>query len=311
MSHRRIDFILGDSPPARLDKALARDVPEEANLSRTRLGRLIADGAVTLDGVKVQDPRAKVAEGQAVQITVEEAAESHILPEDIPLSVVFEDDDLIVIDKPAGMVVHPGDGTGEDTLVHALLHHCDEKLSTVGAPERPGIVHRLDKDTSGVMVVAKTDPVHYALVKQFAERETGKEYLALVSGIPREKSGSVTLPIGRHPTIRVKMAVVENGKPAHTDWEIIESFGDLASLIRCRIHTGRTHQIRVHLSSLGHPVLGDETYGFKPARSKIPSPPRVLLHAQKLSFTHPANAELMTVEAPAPVDFSDYLELLK
>ena len=209
------------------------------------------------------------------------------------------------------MVVHPGDGTREDALVHALLHHCDEKLSTVGAPERPGIVHRLDKDTTGVIVVAKTDPVHHALVKQFAERETGKEYLALASDVPREKSGSVTLPIGRHPTIRVKMAVVENGKPAHTDWEIIESFGNLASLIRCRIHTGRTHQIRVHLSSLGHPVVGDETYGFKPARSKIPSPPRVLLHAQKLSFTHPANGELMTVEAPVPEDFSDYLKLLK
>ena len=157
-------------------------------------------------------------------------------------------------------------------------------------------------------MVAKTDPVHHALVKQFAERETGKEYLALASGVPREKSGSVTLPIGRHPTIRVKMAVVENGKPAHTDWEIIESFGDLASLIRCRIHTGRTHQIRVHLSSLGHPVVGDETYGFKPARSKVPSPPRVLTSCSKAKFHSPASGELMTVEAPVPADFSDYLE---
>ena len=148
-------------------------------------------------------------------------------------------------------------------------------------------------------------------MKQFADRETGKEYLALASGVPREKSGIVTLPIGRHPTIRVKMAVVEHGKPAHTDWEIIEKFGDLASLVRCRIHTGRTHQIRVHLSSLGHPIAGDETYGFKPVRSKIPSPPRVLLHARKLSFTHPANSEAMNVEASVPSDFSDYVQLLK
>ena len=184
MSHRRIDFILGDSPPARLDKALARDVPEEANLSRTRLGRLIADGAVTLDGVKVQDPRAKVAEGQVVQITVEEAAESHILPEDIPLSVVFEDDDLIVIDKPAGMVVHPAPGSPSGTLVNALLAHCGDDLSGVGGMKRPGIVHRIDKDTTGLLVVAKSDAAHHGLAAQFEKHTVERYYQPLVYGVP-------------------------------------------------------------------------------------------------------------------------------
>ena len=296
------------STPDRADKILALHYPE---VSRAAIQRFIESGKVRRKNGDKLEPKKKLHPGEVLLVDLSPESIPGLRPVDLPIGILYEDESLVVVDKPSGMVVHPGDGTGEDTLVHALLHHCDEKLSTVGAPERPGIVHRLDKDTSGVMVVAKTDPVHHTLVKQFAERETGKEYLALVSGIPREKSGSVTLPIGRHPTIRVKMAVVKNGKPAHTDWEIIESFGDLASLIRCRIHTGRTHQIRVHLSSLGHPVLGDETYGFKPARSRVPPPPRVLLHARKLSFTHPGSGEPMSVEADWPVDFSDYVELLK
>jgi len=296
------------STPDRADKILALHYPE---VSRAAIQRFIESGKVRRKNGDKLEPKKKLHPGEVLLVDLSPESIPGLRPVDLPIGILYEDESLVVVDKPSGMVVHPGDGTGEDTLVHALLHHCDEKLSTVGAPERPGIVHRLDKDTSGVMVVAKTDPVHHTLVKQFAERETGKEYLALASGIPREKSGSVTLPIGRHPTIRVKMAVVENGKPAHTDWDIIESFGDLASLIRCRIHTGRTHQIRVHLSSLGHPVLGDETYGFKPARSRVPPPPRVLLHARKLSFTHPGSGEPMSVEAHWPVDFSDYVELLK
>ena len=297
-----------ESTPDRADKILALHYPE---VSRSAIQRFIESGKVRRKNGDKLEPKKKLHPGEVLLVDLSPESIPGLRPVDLPIGILYEDESLVVVDKPSGMVVHPGDGTGEDTLVHALLHHCDEKLSTVGAPDRPGIVHRLDKDTSGAIVVAKTDPVHHALVKQFAERETGKEYLALVSGIPREKSGSVTLPIGRHPTIRVKMAVVENGKPAHTDWEIIESFGNLASLIRCRIHTGRTHQIRVHLSSLGHPVLGDETYGFKPARSKVPPPPRVLLHAEKLSFTHPGSGESMTVEVAVPPDFSDYVELLK
>ena len=297
-----------DSTPDRVDKILAAHYPE---VSRVAIQRFIESGKVCRENGDNLEPKKKLHPGEVLLVDLSPEPIPGLRPVDLPIGILYEDESLVVVDKPSGMVVHPGDGTGEDTLVHALLHHCDEKLSTVGAPVRPGIVHRLDKDTSGAIVVAKTDPVHHALVKQFADRETGKEYLALVSGVPREKSGSVTLPIGRHPTIRVKMAVVENGKPAHTDWERVNGFDDLASLLRCRIHTGRTHQIRVHLSSLGHPVVGDETYGFKPPRSKVPSPPRVLLHAQKLSFTHPANGELMTVKAPVPADFSDYVELLK
>ena len=295
------------SSPDRADKILAAHYPE---VSRAAIQRSIESGKVRRKNGDRIEAKKKLQPGEVLLVDLSPKPIPSLRPVDLPIEILYEDESLVVVDKPAGMVVHPGDGTGEDTLVHALLHHCDGKLSSVGAPDRPGIVHRLDKDTSGVMVVAKTDPVHHALVKQFAGRETGKEYLALASGVPREKSGSVTLPIGRHPTIRVKMAVVEKGKHAHTDWEIIESFGDLASLIRCRIHTGRTHQIRVHLSSLGHPIAGDETYGFKPARSKIPSPPRVLLHAQKLCFIHPANSEAMNIEASVPSDFSDYVELL-
>jgi len=296
------------SSPDRADKILAAHYPE---VSRAAIQRFIESGKVRRENGDKLEPKKKLHSSEVLLVDLSPEPIPGLRPVDLPIGILYEDETLVVVDKPSGMVVHPGDGTGEDTLVHALLHHCHGKLSSVGAPERPGIIHRLDKDTSGAIVVAKTDPVHHALVKQFADRQIGKEYLALVSGVPREKSGSVTLPIGRHPTIRVKMAVVQNGKPAHTDWEIIENFGNPASLLRCRIHTGRTHQIRVHLSSLGNPVVGDETYGFKPARSKVPPPPRVLLHAQKLSFTHPANGEPMTVEAHVPADFSDYLELLK
>lgn len=298
-----------DSTPDRVDKILAAHYP---GVSRAVIQRFIECGKVCRKNGGSLEPKKKLHPGEVLLVDLSPEPIPSLRPVDLPIGILYEDESIVVVDKPSGMVVHPGDGTGEDTLVHALLHHCDESLSTVGAPKRPGIVHRLDKDTSGVMVVAKTDSVHHALVKQFAERETGKEYLALALGVPRETTGSITLPIGRHPTIRVKMAVVDNGKSAHTDWEMVDGdFGDLASLLKCRIHTGRTHQIRVHLSSLGHPVVGDETYGFKPARSRIPSPPRVLLHAQKLSFTHPASDALMTVEAPVPVDFSEYLELLK
>lgn len=297
-----------DSTPDRVDKILAAHYPE---VSRVAIQRFIESGKVRRENGDSLEPKKKLHPGEVLLVDLSPEPIPGLRPVDLPIGILYEDESLVVVDKPSGMVVHPGDGTGEDTLVHALLHHCDEKLSTVGAPVRPGIVHRLDKDTSGAIVVAKTDPVHHALVKQFADRETGKEYLALALGVPREKSGSVTLPIGRHPAIRVKMAVVENGKPAHTAWERVNGFGDLASLLRCRIHTGRTHQIRVHLSSLGHPVVGDEKYGFKPARSKIPLPPRVMLHAQKLSFIHPASGESMTMEAPVPGDFSDYVELLK
>ena len=322
MSHRRIDFILGDSPPARLDKALARDVPEEANLSRTRLGRLIADGAVTLDGVKVQDPRAKVAEGQAVQITVEEAAESHILPEDIPLSVVFEDDDLIVIDKPAGMVVHPAPGSPSGTLVNALLAHCGDDLSGVGGMKRPGIVHRIDKDTTGLLVVAKSDAAHHGLAAQFEKHTVERYYQTLVYGVPDAND----------PRLRgVKGASFEAGNilrmttqlARHKTARTVERFGTppVLALLECWLETGRTHQIRVHMSHAGHGLVGDATYGGRRKLAKAALPeataeairafPRQALHAAVLGFAHPVTGENLRFEAPLPADMAALLQLLR
>ncbi len=297
-----------DATPERADKLLAGHFPET---SRAAIRRAIESGKIRRSSGESLEPKNKLNPGDALLIDLSSGPVPILRPVNLPLEILHEDECLVVVNKSPGMVVHPGDGTGEDTLVHALLHHCEGKLSSVGTPARPGIVHRLDKETSGAIVVAKTDPAHHALASQFAERETGKEYLALVEGVPREESGSVTLPIGRHPTVRVKMSVTEHGKPAHTDWEVAESFGDLASLLRCRIHTGRTHQIRVHLASLGHPILGDETYGYKPARVQVPPAPRVLLHAKKLSFTHPGNGQTITCEAPIPQDFIDYIALLQ
>ena len=193
-------------------------------------------------------------------------------------------------------------GTGEDTLVHALLAHCAGGLSGVGGVERPGIVHRLDKETSGVLLVAKTDAAHRVLSEQFAGRHLRKEYLALVSGVPRLKSGVIERSISRHPVHRERMTTGEGGRPARTDWEVVQTFGVEAALLRCRIHSGRTHQIRVHLKSIGHPVLGDKTYGWKPD-PRLPAPPRVMLHAECIAFLHPITARPLELHAPLPDDF--------
>jgi len=226
------------------------------------------------------------------------------------LEVLFEDKHLIVINKPAGMVVHPGVGTGDDTLVHALLAHCAGSLSGIGGVERPGIVHRLDKETTGVLVVAKNDAAHRALADQFATRALQKEYLALVSGSPKGDSGTIDRAIARHPVHRHRMTVGEGGRPSRTDWTVEERFGTKAALVRCRIHTGRTHQIRVHMKSLGHPLLGDATYGWKQA-SGLPKPPRVMLHAEHLGFAHPVNGKTMDIRAPLPVDFKALMTELR
>jgi 23S rRNA pseudouridine1911/1915/1917 synthase len=213
------------------------------------------------------------------------------------------------------MVVHPGAGTREDTLVHALLAHCEGELSGIGGVERPGIVHRLDRETSGVMLVAKTDAAHRGLAEQFAQRTSHKEYLALVDGAPGLLSGSIRRPIGRNPTQRHKMGIVEGekgGRDAHTDWERVETFGGtVASLIRCVLHTGRTHQIRVHLKALGHVLLGDLVYGWKPVL-RMPGPvPRVMLHAERLQVTHPSTGKPLDLHAPLPADFVAQLTALR
>jgi len=275
-----VTVTIGDAPPDRLDKALARDVPEAAALSRSRLARLLADGAVTRDGVPVFDPKARVAAGEVYAIRVDPAAETMTLAEDIPLSVVWEDDDLIVIDKPVGMVVHPAPGSYAGTLVNALLHHCGDTLSGVGGERRPGIVHRIDKDTSGLLVVAKSDRAHHGLAAQFEAHEVNRRYLALVHGVPDaadarlrgirgvsfEAGGIVKIAtqLARHRTDRQRQAVLwEGGRHAVTRARVLERFGTPASaaLLECWLETGRTHQIRVHMAHAGHALIGDQTYG--------------------------------------------------
>ena len=340
MSHRRITFIFGPKPPARLDKALARDVPEDANLSRTRLGKLIESGAVQVGGVVMHDPRAKVVEGVEVVVSVKEAEDSHILPEEIPLNVVFEDDDLIVINKPTGMVVHPAPGSPSGTLVNALLAHCGDTLSGVGGLKRPGIVHRIDKETSGLLVVAKSDAAHHGLAAQFEKHTVERYYQALVYGVPdandprlRGVKGTsfepgnilkLTTQLARHKTDRQRQAVLfHGGRHAVTRARMVERFGapEVLALMECWLETGRTHQIRVHMTHAGHGLVGDPTYGGKRKLPKVALPeasaeavkrfPRQALHAAVLGFVHPVTGENVRFEAPLPRDMADLLEILR
>jgi 23S rRNA pseudouridine1911/1915/1917 synthase len=290
----------------RADKVLAAAFPEH---SRAAFQRALEAGLVKSDG-KVIAQADDVRAGQVLEFSFPEVKAAELKPVDIPLEVIFEDKHLIVLNKPSGMVVHPGVGTGEDTMVHALLAHCAGELSGVGGVERPGIVHRLDKETTGLLVVAKNDAAHRALADQFASRSLQKEYVTLVSGVPKEASGSINRAISRHPVHRHRMTVGEGGRPSRTDWEVLESFGGHSAYLRCRIHTGRTHQIRVHLKSLGHPVLGDATYGWK-QNSALPVPPRVMLHAEHLVFAHPVSAKVLDLRAPLPKDFKQMLAALR
>jgi 23S rRNA pseudouridine1911/1915/1917 synthase len=295
---------------ARADKVLAAAFPEH---SRVAFQRALDAGLVTRKG-KALDRSADVVAGDELSFIFPEVKPAELKAVDIPIDVVFEDKHLLAINKAAGMVVHPGAGTGDDTLVHALLSHCEGELSGIGGVERPGIVHRLDRDTSGIMLVAKTDAAHRGISAQFAARTSHKQYLALVDGVPSLLSGSLRKPIGRNPTQRHKMAVVEGpgGRDAHTDWERVEVFGgNLASLIRCTIHTGRTHQIRVHMKSLGHILLGDVIYGWK-ASPRLPSQPtRMMLHAEHLVVQHPITGKTLDLRAPLPKDFEKMLKALR
>ena len=286
----------------RADKALAAAYPEH---SRVAFQRSFDAGLVTRQG-KPLERSSTFRGGDVIEFSFPDVVAAVLRAVDIPLAILFEDKSLLAIDKPAGMVVHPGAGTREDTLVHALLAHCAGSLSGVGGVERPGIVHRLDRETSGVIVVAKTDAAHRALAKQFAERTVVKEYLALVSGVPRLMSGTIHKAIGRNVRQRHKMAVVEEGhggRASWTDWELVERYGDLAALVTCTLHTGRTHQIRVHMASLGHPLLGDSAYGWKETTRMRRSPGRVMLHAARLSLAHPMTGKALDFRAPLPADF--------
>ena len=278
----------------RLDRFLAQEL---ADYSRSRLQALIREGHVTLNEKKAR-PREILRAGDIIRLVAPPPEKIETEPENIPLDVLFEDDDLLVINKPAGMVVHPGAGNRSRTLVNALLAHC-KTLSGIGGKERPGIVHRLDKETSGCLVVAKNDFAHQSLSRQFAERTVEKIYLALVAGTMRKARGVIEAGIGRHPKHRQRMAVnEERGRSARTDYRVLQSH-DGMSLVECTLHSGRTHQIRVHLHHLGHPILGDKVYGLQ-RRLEFP---RQMLHAWRLGFTHPRDGTRKRFEAPIPADF--------
>lgn len=285
-----------DAAGLRLDQALARIFPE---FSRSRLQQWLSDGRIQVDGAR-REARDRVLGGETVLLDVPPLEnETAFLPEDIALPIVFEDEALIVIDKPAGLVVHPGSGNWSGTMLNALLQHAPE---LAGVP-RAGIVHRLDKDTTGLLVVAKTIPVQTALVRMLQGRKVLRLYLALARGRV-ERNGRVEAPIGRHPTQRIKMAVVAQGKPALTEYAVEQRYRD-CTLLRCRLHTGRTHQIRVHLASIGHPLVGDSVYG-----KRNDAPPvfhRQALHATRLALEHPVNGAHLAWNSPLPADFEALL----
>ena len=290
----------------RADKVLAAHFPEH---SRAALQRSFEADLVRLRG-KVISQKHPLNAGDVVEFSLPATKPAELRAVEIPLAILYEDEHLLAINKAAGMVVHPGAGTGENTLVHALLAHCRGQLSGIGGVERPGIVHRLDRETSGVILVAKNDAAHRALAAAFADRTVVKEYLALVAGVPRTASGRVDKSIARHRTQRHRMAVVaQGGRAARTDWAVIECWPPRAALVRCRIFTGRTHQIRVHLASLGHPLLGDTVYGFRAAAvpGKIP---RVMLHAEHLVIAHPITGKSLDLRAPLPADWNAVRERL-
>jgi 23S rRNA pseudouridine1911/1915/1917 synthase len=303
-----------DAGKARLDAWLAKQLPD---LSRARIQSLIEDGQVLLEGRPAR-ASARLRPGQTISIHVPPPTPATPEPEDIPLDVVFEDAHLVVLNKPAGLVVHPGAGRPHGTLVNALLRHVRD-LSGVGGVLRPGIVHRLDRGTSGLLVVAKDDETHRSLARQFAGRSVEKEYEALVLGIPAAKAGTIATPIGRDPVHRRKMSIrAPRGREARSDYHVVAAF-DGAAHLRVRIHTGRTHQIRVHLASIGHPVAGDATYGGTrtpssrraAAREALLSLRRPALHAARLAFVHPSTGERLSFTAPLPPDMMAVLACLR
>jgi 23S rRNA pseudouridine1911/1915/1917 synthase len=330
--------VVDDAAGGRLDRVLAAHVAE---LSRTRLKALIEAGLVAVDGRTIRDPGHRVNSGAAIVVEVPEAAPAKPAAEAIPLNVVYEDDDIIVIDKPKGLVVHPAAGHWTGTLVNALVAHCGDSLSGIGGERRPGIVHRLDKDTTGLMVVAKNDRAHKALAAQFAGhgrdgRPFERGYLALVWGAPDRPRGTIDRPIDRHKIARDRMAIREGGREAVTHWDVVERYGGqksgarrseggrpgepVASLLACRLETGRTHQIRVHLASIGHPLVGDDVYGpgFRTKSALLPQPAqaalyalgRQALHAHILTVEHPTTGKILRFRSELPTDLGRLRDML-
>ncbi|MFA7586911.1 MAG: RluA family pseudouridine synthase [Novosphingobium sp.] len=297
---------------ARLDKALA----DASGLSRERVKALLGEGRITLDGKTVAQASLKPAAGMAFAIAVPQASPAEAEAQDIPLSIVFEDEHLIVIDKPAGLVVHPAAGNLDGTLVNALLHHCRGQLSGIGGVARPGIVHRIDKDTSGLLVVAKTDIAHEGLARQFADHSIERAYRAITAGHPMPQAGTIRGAIARSTTNRKKMALVEEGRGKHavTHYRTLERLAG-AALVECRLETGRTHQVRVHMTSIGHALLGDQTYGRTPARLRpvlaTLAFARQALHAAELGFIHPVTQAALHFASPLPADMERLLVELR
>ena len=293
----------------RLDRALAAAVP---TLSRERLKALIRSGALE---PALRDPAAKVRGDEAFRLAVPEPEPAHNAAQDIALNIAFEDDHLLVVDKPAGLVVHPAAGNRDGTLVNALLHHCGGGLSGIGGVARPGIVHRIDKDTSGLLVVAKTDVAHAGLARQFAAHSVERRYLAIVSGVPQAAAGSVDAPLARSAANRKKIAIVADGrgKRAVTHWRRLERLRD-AALVECRLETGRTHQVRVHMASRGHPLLGDPVYGRSGSKHRKLMNElgfhRQALHAAELGFTHPVTKRKLSFVSAMPSDMQELFTAL-
>lgn len=307
----------------RLDKVLAVHAQD---LSRSRLKALILDSAVLINEKICTDPSAKIREQDVLSVDVPAPVDDTPLAEDIALDIVYEDDALLIINKNAGLVVHPGAGNQTGTLVNALLHHCGDSLSGIGGVKRPGIVHRLDKDTSGLMVAAKSDKAHKGLSAQLSDRSLHRRYKAFVWGVPEIIKGSVNEPIGRHPSHRLKMAINhKNGRQALTHYSLDKKFGSAASILDCQLESGRTHQVRVHMAHIKYPLIGDPLYGLQDnagrsrlakqgydedAASQIMDFPRQALHAWKIGFIHPLSGEALSFEAPLPEDMKTLLSLL-
>ncbi len=319
-ANRRSPRATPEDAGVRLDRFLAGAL---ADLSRSRIKRLIQDGHVASGGATITDPSYRVKPAQAFDVTIPASSEMPLIPQSMDLTVVHEDADLLVIDKPAGLVVHPGPGRPDETLVNALLAHCGDSLSGIGGVKRPGIVHRLDKDTSGLIVVAKNDHAHQVLARQFAERSIDRNYCAVVWGLPMPPAGEIEGNIGRHPHHRKKMAVVGDGrgKPALTRYATERGFGTHAALLRCKLATGRTHQIRVHLAHIGHPLIGDPVYGRAgggrvrglgaEAAAEVGAFSRQALHAVVIGFEHPVSGERLKFSSPLPHDMQRLLDVLE
>lgn len=304
----------------RLDRLLAARLGE---LSRTRVKQLVQDGRVTMDGAAMTDPSMRVRPGQSFVLALPEAVPDAPLPQAMDLVIPYEDEHLLVIDKPAGLVVHPAPGNPDRTLVNALLAHCGDSLAGIGGVKRPGIVHRLDKDTSGLMVIAKDELAQARLSADFAARRVNRAYQAVVWGVPQPREGEIAGAIGRSPRDRKKMAVLrEGGKPAVTRYRVLRAFKDAAALVECRLATGRTHQIRVHMTERGHPLIGDPTYGNprsvgrlrsipRELRDRLAAFPRQALHAVLIGFRHPASGEYLEFASRLPRDIEELIQLLE